>query len=191
MWITDLNRYQTNETAASYITNTLAKSSVKVPDGYTAGSIAKMLIDGTYDQLDISNLSQGYAYSVKGNKHSFKAIDFSQTTSNLTISYGTQNSNIISFAVSDVGIMVMTDSNVDDDGNALVDSSSLDYLTGDSITYEALGKSSTENTTKYQNWYNVKEGRSSILVKSSTSQESLIANVSSTWRRVRKLDNFS
>lgn len=32
MWVTDLNRYQTNETAASYITNTLAKSAIKVPD---------------------------------------------------------------------------------------------------------------------------------------------------------------
>lgn len=150
-----------------------------------------MLIDGTYDKLDISSLSQGYIYSIKGNKHSFKAIDFSKTTSNINISYGTQNSNIISFAVSNVGVMVMTNSNVDESGNPYIDSSSIDYFTGDSITYEALGKSSNESTSQYQNWYSFKESNSNILVKSSTSQESLIANVSSAWRRCRKLGNFS
>lgn len=183
MWITDLNRYQTNQTAASYITNVLAKSAVKVPDGYTAGSIAKMLIDGSYDNLDISSLSQGYTYDIKGNKHSFRAIDFSKTTSTINISYGTQNSNVISFAVSNVGVMVMTDSNIDrDTGQPLIDSSSLDYFSGDSITYEALGKTSDKTNAQYQNWYSLDEAKSNIEVKSTASQESLLANVSTAWR---------
>lgn len=190
MWITDLNRYQANETAASYITNTLAKYAIKVPDGYTAGDIGKMLIDGTYDQLDISNLSQGYTYSMKGNKHSFKAIDFSQTKSNINISYGTQNSNVISFAVSNVGIMVMTDSNRDKEtGKPYLDSSALDYFSGD-YSYASIGKQSTTETSEYQNWFDVKQDLSNIVVKSTASTDSLIANVSSTWRRIRKLDYF-
>ena len=191
MWITDLNRYQTNETAASYITNTLAKYAIKVPDGHTAGSIGRMLIDGTYDQLDISSLSQGYIYNVKGNKHSFKAIDFSNPRTNINISYGTQNSNVISFAVSNVGIMVMTNSNVDKStGKPYLDSSSLDYITGD-YTYASVGKQSNEQTSEYQNWTDVSEDFSNILVKSSASTDSLIAGVSSNWRRTRKLDDFS
>jgi len=191
MWITDLNRYQTNETAASYITNTLAKYAIKVPDGYTAGDIGRMLINGTYDQLDISSLSQGYVYNVKGNKHSFKAIDFSKTQSTLNISYGTQNSNVISFAVSNVGIMVMTNSNRDKEtGKPYLDSSSLDYFTGD-YSYASIGKTSDKATNEYQNWYEFHEDSSNIVVKSSASTDSLIANVSSNWRRTRKLGNFS
>ena len=165
MWITDLNRYQTNETAASYITNTLAKYAIKVPDGYTAGDIGRMLINGTYDQLDISSLSQGYIYNVKGNKHSFKAIDFSKTQSTLNISYGTQNSNVISFAVSNVGVMVMTNSNRDKEtGKPYLDSSSLDYFTGD-YSYASIGKTSDKTTNEYQNWYEFHEDSSNISVK--------------------------
>ena len=191
MWITDLNRYQTNETAASYITNTLAKYAIKVPDGYTAGDIGRMLINGTYDQLDISSLSQGYIYNVKGNKHSFKAIDFSKTQSTLNISYGTQNSNVISFAVSNVGVMVMTNSNRDKEtGKPYLDSSSLDYFTGD-YSYASIGKTSDKTTNEYQNWYEFHEDSSNISVKSSASTDSLIANVSSNWRRIRKLGDFS
>ena len=191
MWITDLNRYQTNETAASYITNTLAKYAIKVPDGYTAGDIGRMLINGTYDQLDISSLSQGYIYNVKGNKHSFKAIDFSKTQSTLNISYGTQNSNVISFAVSNVGVMVMTNSNRDKEtGKPYLDSSSLDYFTGD-YSYASIGKTSDKATNEYQNWYEFHEDSSNIVVKSSASTDSLIANVSSNWRRIRKLGDFS
>lgn len=191
MWITDLNRYQTNETAASYITNTLAKYAIKVPDGYTAGDIGRMLINGTYDQLDISSLSQGYIYNVKGNKHSFKAIDFSKTQSTLNISYGTQNSNVISFAVSNVGVMVMTNSNRDKEtGKPYLDSSSLDYFTGD-YSYASIGKTSDKTTNEYQNWYEFHEDSSNISVKSSASTDSLIANVSSNWRRTRKLGDFS
>lgn len=151
-----------------------------------------MLIDDTYDQLDISSLSQGYTYSIQGKKHSFKAIDFSKAKSTINISYGTQNSNVISFAISNVGIMVMTNSNINKDtGKPYIDSSSIDYFSGDSVTYEALGKESNETTAEYQNWYFLKETNSNIEVKSSASKESLIANVSSTWRRNRKLGDFS
>ena len=181
MWITDLNCYQTNQTAASYITNVLAKASVKVPEGYTTASIAKMLINDTYDQLDISSLSQGYVYGIKGSMHSFKAIDFNSVASPINISYGTQSSNVISFAVSNVGVMVMTNSNVDANGQPLIDSSSLDYLSGDSVTYEALGKTTDETKTKYENWYSLNESLSNIEVKSSASQESLTANVICAW----------
>lgn len=143
LWIdaSSLNLTQTNETAASFIANTLCRIAIKP-----------------------GSKSAGFKYFIKNGKHCFKAIDYSSTASNKIVKAGyyLKDSEVISFTVDSVGAMIMAGAERDEQGNYLGAISTADLLTGDVITsdlvnYEGHFKTEDDLTDEEKatttNWY--------------------------------------
>lgn len=143
LWIdaSSLNLTQTNETAASFIANTLCRIAIKP-----------------------GSKSAGFKYFIKNGKHCFKAIDYSSTASNKIVKAGyyLKDSEVISFTVDSVGAMIMAGAERDEQGNYLGAISTADLLTGDVITsdlvnYEGHFKTEDDLTDEERatttNWY--------------------------------------
>lgn len=191
MWVQNVPLQQTNETTAQYI-NRLAKYAVATPNNMSAAEVGLLLINGEMNSIDTSNLAAGFKYTMNGSKHSFTRMDYTGTGAHKQkIVYGSRDSNVISFAVSNVGQMVMTNSNVDSEtGEAMFDTSSLDYLYAEEISQSAMGNTQSDETI-YQNWWGLNAKKYRVEVKSSATNDSLLASVNYAWRRSTKLDNFS
>lgn len=119
LWISadNINLTQSNETAASFIANTLCKIAIKP-----------------------GSKSAGFKYFIKNGKHCFKAIDYSSTASNKIVKAGyyLKDSEVISFTVDSVGAMIMAGSERDEQGNYLGSISTADLLTGDLVTSDLI-----------------------------------------------------
>lgn len=155
LWIdaSNINLTQSNETAASFIANTLCKIAIKP-----------------------GSKSAGFKYFIKNGKHCFKAIDYSSTASNKIVKAGyyLKDSEVISFTIDSVGAMIMAGSERDEQGNYLGSISTADLLTGDMVTtdlvnYEGHFKTdddlTDEQKAKTTNWYYTK--LSSVKIMSS------------------------
>ena len=119
LWVNaeNINLTQSNETAASFIANTLCKIAIKP-----------------------GSKSAGFKYFIKNGKHCFKAIDYSSTASNKIVKAGyyLKDSEVISFTVDSVGAMIMAGSERDEQGNYLGSLSTADSLTGDIVTSDLI-----------------------------------------------------
>ena len=119
LWVNaeNINLTQSNETAASFIANTLCKIAIKP-----------------------GSKSAGFKYFIKNGKHCFKAIDYSSTASNKIVKAGyyLKDSEVISFTVDSVGAMIMAGSERDEQGNYLGSLSTADSLTGDTVTSDLI-----------------------------------------------------
>ena len=119
LWVNaeNINLTQSNETAASFIANTLCKIAIKP-----------------------GSKSAGFKYFIKNGKHCFKAIDYSSTASNKIVKAGyyMKDSEVISFTVDSVGAMIMAGSERDEQGNYLGSLSTADSLTGDLVTSDLI-----------------------------------------------------
>lgn len=176
LWVdaSQLNLTQTNESAASFITNVLCKAAVK-PGSNTAG----------------------FKYFIKNGKHCFKAIDYSSGGENKVINTGyyTKDSDIISFSLNQAGALVMAGKDTDDNGNPLIDAATLDSLTGDFIDsnlynfgghykdIEAMTEEEKGESTI--NWYF--KSVSSIKVVSSSNQNLLDSVVGDAFNDLKHL----
>lgn len=191
MWVQNVPLQQTNETTSQYI-GKLAKYAVATPNNMSAAEVGLLLINNEINTIDTSNLSAGFKYTMNGSRHSFTQMDYTGTgAAKQKIVYGSRDSNVISFAVSNVGQMVMTNSNVDDEtGQALFDTSSLDYLYAEEISQAAMGNTNSDETI-YQNWWGLNAKKYRVEVKSSSTPSSLLTDVKYAWRRNTKLDNLS
>lgn len=155
LWVNaeNINLTQSNETAASFIANTLCKIAIKP-----------------------GSKSAGFKYFIKNGKHCFKAIDYSSTASNKIVKAGyyLKDSEVISFTIDSVGAMIMAGSERDEQGNYLGSLSTADSLTGDIVTsdlvnYEGHFKTEDDLTEEERaqttNWYYTKV--SSVKIMSS------------------------
>ena len=92
-WISGLDtRQQATETTAEYITRVLCKAAV------------------TQKYKDYSDETAGFNYYMKNGKHYFKALDYDNAksaSSALKITYGQQNSNVLSFSIAEIGSIAM------------------------------------------------------------------------------------
>ena len=90
-WIANLDTIQLNETAAEYINRVLCKNAVT--------DTGKPYADET----------AGFKYYVTAEGHHFKALDYNSGVNapKIVIEYGTQNAEIISFSMADVGAIAM------------------------------------------------------------------------------------
>lgn len=175
-WVSGIDTKQTKETAAQYINRVLCKNAVADTGKAYADEAA------------------GFKYWVDAKGHHFKAINYDDSSAvKLNVTYGMQNSQVISFSIAKIGVMAMIGSQTDSDGNALLDTSSLSYLYGDQITSggENVKDSgyTVDNATKQAeniNWWfaNVQ----SVKIVSSASQADLNTKMSSTFT---DLKNFS
>ena len=139
-WIANLDCLQTNETAAQYINRVLCKSAVS----WTR--------DGT-KEAKYEDETAGFRYFVDGYGHHFKKIDYSsKSAATIEVTYGSRNSNIISFSIANIGSLIMAG------GKDKVDAASTSDLYGDVITqggeniYNA-GVEQKEEDKQYINWY--------------------------------------
>lgn len=176
-WVAGVNCVQgKGQTAAQFITNTLCKVAV------------------TNKHSDYKDETAGYKYWVDVKGHHFMPIEYKNTKSKITLTYGMKNSTVISFAINEVGVMAMLGSSVDADGNSLVSSSALDNLNGDVITVEGenikdsgyiADSEKVQKSAENINWYfsNVK----SIFVDSSATPTGLSRKLASTWSDLEKL----
>ena len=90
-WIANLDTIQLNETAAEYINRVLCKNAVT--------DTGKPYADET----------AGFKYYVTAEGHHFKALDYNSGVNapKIVVEYGTQNAEIISFSMADVGAIAM------------------------------------------------------------------------------------
>lgn len=90
-WIANLDTIQMNETAAEYINRVLCKNAV------------------TDTGKPYENETAGFKYYVTAQGHHFKALDYNSGVNapKIVVEYGTQNAEIISFSMADVGAIAM------------------------------------------------------------------------------------
>lgn len=167
-WITGITRTQSNETAANYISKVLCKSAVSV-DGNEAG----------------------FKYYVDAKGHHFESIGYSNVDSSTSveITYGEQNSDIISFSVANLGTLAMMWGT----GNKTVVASTsyLDELTGEILTvgniYGEEEKVEEISNNLYTNWYDLNVEESRVQVVSSGTESGISSNLSSMWNELNNL----
>lgn len=180
-WIADLPvLQQPNETAAQYITNTLCK--------YAVSDTGKAYKDET----------AGFQYIIKDGKHCFIPLDYGKEVSSantIEVSYGMQNSEVISFSIAKVGVLAMMGNNATKD--QIADATSMDDLTADPIREggeNIFGNESTskdlDDSSEYLNWYEgiTKKSFKGVRVSSSSSETRLSSSLSSYWN---DLENYS
>lgn len=170
-WVADLDTHQFNETAAQYITRVLCKAAV------------------TDTGVPYSEETAGFKYWCDAKGHHFKALNYNdKSVSKIDISYGLQNSEIISFNISDIGSIAMVWGDKNKRNKVVLSASATSDLFGDIITVggeNVLGaslqvdKSVLDSSKAELNWY--LDAVPAITVKSSTSQTDLDNQVSSTY----------
>ena len=178
-WIASLDCRQTNETAAQYITRVLCKSAIS----WTR--------DGNGGEAKYEDETAGFMYFVDGNGHHFKKIDYSsKNATTIEITYGSRNSNIISFSIANIGSLIMAG------GKNKVDASATSDLYGDIITINGenvAGVTVTEEqqqqNNQYLNWYFGSQSGDNkfkgVKVISSTSSTNLAARKDRTWEEIK------
>lgn len=179
-WIENLDCYQQQgETTAQYINRVLCKSAI-------TGSVS--VVDGvpTYDKA-YEDETAGFQYYMKNGKHCFTKLNYGESLDQaevVNITYGMQNSTVISFSMTQIGALAMT-------GGEEIDASSTSDLYGDTITadgrntfgVEISDEKASENN-KFINWYfGVVQA---VKVSSSSSSTCLSANVSDVWDKLKK-----
>lgn len=181
MWIAGLSTLQQNQTASQYIQQVLAKNAIKCPDGMTAADVARSIISG--EEVKLTNELAGFKYSITSKGHSFKAVDYvSKATSSIHITYGEKNSNVISFAVSNMGSAAMSYWPNSKSKKVMVTSSAFDEITGDSITLSNIGGYKvTEEDQDYVNWYLDNGSIAGVNVSSTASTSGLKSQLTNTW----------
>lgn len=168
-WIADLDTIQHSETAAQYITRVLCKAAVS--------DTGKNYEDET----------AGFKYWCDAKGHHFKALDYNNSSvPKINISYGLQNSQIISFSISNLGAIAMVWGDKTKRDSVVVSSSAMSDLYNDSITAggeNILGVQVSDdvlNTKKsVLNWY--QDAVPAVQIKSSSSESELSANLSNLY----------
>ena len=178
-WIAGLDCRQTNETAAQYITRVLCKSAIT----WTRGTV-----NGVSSEAKYEDETAGFRYFVDGKGHHFVKIDYnSKDASKVEITYGSKNSNIISFSIANIGSLIMAG------GKNQVDASSTSDLYGDIINqggsnvYNANVEENKDNE-EYINWYfgsQTEKKFKGIKVVSSSPESSLGARKDSVWKDIK------
>lgn len=174
-WVSGFRPVQENCTAAEFITNVLCKNAVTDTGKYYKDETA------------------GFQYWVDAKGHHFEPLDYmTNRTTKLSIQYGMKNSRVISFSIAKIGTLAMLGVSTDSDGNTLMDTSALDYITGDQITSggenildsnmkSEYDEDSEEIKKKEQNinWYfaNVQ----AVKITSSSTQNGLNTKLTNTW----------
>lgn len=178
---------QQNETAAQFITRELCKIAV------------------TNKHAKYEDETAGFKYYVDAKGHHFKAINYDNSASKVEITYGMQNSKIISFSVSGQDTYALTGTNKDPNGKVLIDTSALDALTGEIITAEGenvlqvaddgtfqqvtsdsdLQEQSHKNINWWYNQWGTENSVQRVKISSSASTSYLKANLSSTWEAMK------
>lgn len=165
-WIQGLNVEQTDETASSYIVNTLAKNAMIL------------------DESSYSKSKAGFKFYIDNMGYHFKVIDFyANPTASFSVGYGTASANIISFSIKTSGALAMAT-------NLSVDASALDEITGDLITSggeNVLGSGYNVQDAEDQGltistFYSKFKGN--ISVDSSSTQSKLNASLANRWNEL-------
>lgn len=184
LWISSLDVVQRNETTAHYIQNTLCKFAVAPPKGMTSTELIKKMMNGDFSSV-VDDAVPGFIYSTKGGTHNFKALNYTNKASDaITVHYGTQDSNVISFAVSNVGVMSMLGANTDENGNSLITASAMSDITDETVTKMSFTGTQGQEDQEVKNWYF--GDYSAIKVESSMSTTGLDVEVASTWNNVQQ-----
>ena len=178
-WIEGVRRCQeSNETAAQYINNVLCKYAISDTG------------------VSFENETAGFKYYIQNGKHCFTKLNYGEEVSKgnvVTVTYGMQDSNVISFSMSNIGATAMV-GGVSADGTLVIDQSALDYLYTDEIDARGstvLGVNNTTETTgnsnvdKYANWYfGLVKG---VNVSSTLSKTGISAVITDTWKKLQDL----
>lgn len=179
-WIEGLDCYQQQgETAAQYINRVLCKAAI-------TGTVS--VVDGAphYDKA-YEDETAGFQYYIKDGKHCFTKLNYGSSIDKadvVNITYGMQNSEVISFSMSQIGALAMT-------GGKEVDASTTSDLYGDIITADGrntfgveISDEKAKENNKFTNWY---YGLiQAVKVSSSSSSTKLSANISDVWDRLKK-----
>lgn len=184
-WVAGMRVIQENETAAEYITNVLCKYAMTVESG-TAGN-------ALYGKNYLIQ-SSGFKYYVDNRGHNFEHIDYNANAATApTLTYGTDDSIIISFSTGNVGALAMTGNLYDEvTGRPNVDEATLDDISGDIFTIggeNVLGADTSEEDKEksklYQNWWEYQISPNQIT--SSDSASSFEKKIYSTWNELQNL----